>query len=54
MEYYKHLSQQERRRLYSWVQMGVVIADIAKKLRIYRSTIYRELKRNSVGKYYLP
>ena len=54
MAYYKHLSQQERKRLYSWVQMGLGIKDIAKKLRRHRSTIYRELKRNSVGKYYLP
>ena len=42
------LTALERERIAIWLQMGVPIAEIARRLGRHPSTIFRELKRNSV------
>jgi len=54
MKVYTHLSLKERRRIYVFKDMKLTPLEIAKRLGRHRSTIYRELKRNSEGNYYLP
>ena len=44
---YTHLSISDRRRFYTFIEMGLPISEIAKKLSKHRSTLYRELNRNS-------
>ena len=51
---YTHLSMFDRRRFYTFLEMGLTITEIAKRLAKHRSTVYRELKRNSSRKGYLP
>ena len=45
---YKHLSLEERYKLQIYYNEGVTISEIAKKLSRNKSTICRELSRNSV------
>ena len=51
---YTHLSSSDRRRFYTFLEMKLPIADIAKKLDKHRSTLYRELERNKETEGYLP
>jgi IS30 family transposase len=51
---YTHLSSLDRRRFYTFLEMKLSIANIAKKLDKHRSTLYRELKRNKEPEGYLP
>jgi IS30 family transposase len=51
---YTHLSMSDRRRFYTFLEMGLSISAIAKKLDKHRSTLYRELNRNSELEGYLP
>lgn len=51
---YTHLSMSDRRRLYTFLEMGLPIAEVAKRLSKHRSTLYRELNRNSEPEGYLP
>lgn len=51
---YTHLSISDRRRLHIFLEMGVSITEIAKKLDKHRSTLYRELARNREENTYLP
>jgi IS30 family transposase len=51
---YTHLSIVDRRRLYIFLEMGLSITEIAKRLSRNRSTIYRELERNQEEGVYLP
>lgn len=51
---YTHLTVTERRRLYIWVEMGIPLSTIAKRLNRHRSTLHRELKRNKTQNIYLP
>lgn len=51
---YTHLSSSDRRRFYTFLEMKLSIADIAKKLDKHRSTLYRELERNKESEGYLP
>src|SRR3989338_1278600 len=44
---YTHLSISDRRRFYTFIEMGLPISEIAKRLSKHRSTLYRELNRNS-------
>jgi IS30 family transposase len=46
MRHYKQLLSKERRQLRVFLDMGISIADIAKRLYRHRSTLYRELGRN--------
>ena len=47
MGQYTHLSITDRRRFSIFLKMGLSISEIAKRLPKDRSTLYRELKRNS-------
>ncbi len=51
---YTHLSISDRRRFYTLLEMKLPIAAIAKKLTKHRSTLYRELNRNSEPEGYFP
>jgi IS30 family transposase len=51
---YTHLSSSDRRRFYTFLEMKLSIADIAKRLGKHRSTFYRELERNKEPEGYLP
>lgn len=54
MSKYTHLSSSDRRRFYTFIEMELSIADIAKKLGKHRSTLYREFERNKEPEGYLP
>lgn len=54
MKKYQHLSSKERLKLYGAYQKGLTITQIANLLQRSKSTISRELKRNTKGKWYLP
>jgi len=43
---YTHLSISDRRRFHIFLEMGLSVTEIAKKLSRHRSTLYRELSRN--------
>ncbi len=51
---YTHLSMSDRRRFCTFLEMGLSISEIARKLSKHRSTLYRELDRNSEEEKYLP
>lgn len=51
---YTHLSMPDRRRFCIFLEMGFPLSEIAKKLSKHRSTLYRELNRNSEAGRYLP
>ena len=51
---YTHLSISDRRRFYTLLEMGLSITEIANRLSKHRSTLYRELNRNSEPDGYLP
>ena len=51
---YKHFCSEERLRLYSLLLEGLSIEEIANQLGFHRSTIYRELHRNSSKLGYRP
>jgi IS30 family transposase len=51
---YTHLSMADRRRFYVFLEMGLPMTKIAKRLSKSRSTLYRELKRNRGIEGYLP
>lgn len=51
---YTHLSITDRRRLYTFLEMGLSMTEIAKRLSRDRSTLYRELSRNKEPEGYLP
>lgn len=51
---YTQLSKKERFKLHTYLDMGKSIQGIASLLKRHRSTIYREIKRNSYNKRYLP
>lgn len=54
MENYTHLSVTDRRRFCVFLQMGLSITEIAKRLLKHRSTLYRELERNKEPEGYFP
>ena len=51
---YTQLSVTERRRLYIYLEMGLSMAEIAKKLSRHKSSLYRELNRNKEPEGYFP
>jgi len=51
---YTHLSISDRRRLYTFLDMGFSKSEIARRLSKHRSTIYREIKRNQTPAGYFP
>lgn len=51
---YTHLSITDRRRFYTFLEMGLSILEIAQKSGRHRSTLYRELNRNKEPEGYLP
>ena len=51
---YTQLCVTERRRLFVFLEMGLSIKEIAHKISRHRSTIYRELNRNTEVGRYLP
>lgn len=54
MGYYTQLSQKERRQIEAFLDMGLNVANIGKRLNRHRSTIYREITRNKSRSSYLP
>lgn len=44
---YKHLTMTDRLRIEKWLKMGMKPREVADKLRVHVSTIYRELKRGA-------
>lgn len=44
---YSHIDLDERRRIARWRAAGLSVEVIAEKLGRHRSTIFRELKRNT-------
>lgn len=42
---FKHLTNTDRKRIERWQRQGMKPREIADKLRVHISTIYRELKR---------
>ncbi len=54
MKKYQQLSLRERRRIHALLDTGISVSVIAQRLCRNRSTIYREVRRNSDGKFYLP
>ena len=54
MCYYNHLILSEREKLLFFLAKGYTLTRIANKLGRSTSTIFRELHRNTSGKYYLP
>ena len=51
---YTNLSVTDRRRLYIFLDIGLTITEIAKRLDRHRSTLYRELERNRMENDYIP
>ncbi|MBI2327827.1 helix-turn-helix domain-containing protein [Candidatus Curtissbacteria bacterium] len=52
---YKHLSLEERERLYALKSQGLSLRDIGKRLKRSDTTLGRELKRNAkYGTQYIP
>ena len=47
---YKHLTERDRYRLEGYLETGLTVKAIAKKLNSHISTIYREIKRGEVKK----
>jgi len=45
---YKHLSERDRYRLEGYLETGLCVKQIAKKLNSHISTVYREIKRGQV------
>ncbi len=43
---YTQLSMQERRRIEDWWRAKVPVAEMARALKHYKSTIFRDIKRN--------
>lgn len=54
MSDYTHLTLKERKKLFAYLQMNLPVTEIAKRMGRHRSTIYREINRNSENKYYTP
>ena len=51
---YKHFTRDQRVELYALLKAGISKIQIAKQLGLHRSTIWREIKRNSKEKRYDP
>ena len=51
---YTQLSKTERRRFYVFLEMGLSVSEIAKRLSRLRSTLYRERARSKEPEGYLP
>ena len=54
MKKYSRVSYETRCQISAYLQAQFRVVDIAKKLSLHKSTIYREIKRNSFRKRYLP
>lgn len=55
MKSYKHLSLEEREKLYAFRKLGLSLREIGKKLKRSQSSLTRELKRNApYGAEYIP
>lgn len=51
---YKQLTQEKRYGLKAYMQAGFSIPQISKELMVHKTTLYRELKRNTGGRGYRP
>jgi len=54
MRKYIQFTVTERRRLHVYLEMGLSVEEIAKKLVRHKSSLYRELKRNKEAEGYFP
>lgn len=54
MKKYNHLTETERLRTYTWRSVGISMAECARRLGRDKSTLSRELKRNTTEVGYLP
>ena len=54
MHKYKHLSLEEREKIYGFKEKGLSLRDIAGKVNRHPSTISRELRRPKYGRSYIP
>src|SRR4030042_3915344 len=51
---YKQLTPEKRYGLKAYIQAGFSIPQISKELMVHKTTLYRELKRNTGGRGYRP
>ena len=54
MSHYKHLTLIERECIMYYCSKGLTVTEIANILNRDKSTVSRELHRNSIGEEYLP
>lgn len=55
MSKYKHLSLEEREKLFAWKEKGLSLREIGRKLKRHHTTFSKELERNTkYGKKYVP
>src|SRR3990167_3517544 len=54
MKKYNHLAESERLKTYEWRSQGISIAECARRLGRNKSTLSRELRRNTTEVGYLP
>lgn len=52
MQKYRRVALKERLQIEAWLLAGLKISEIAKNLNFHKSTVYREIKRNKLGKKY--
>lgn len=51
---YRQLTQEQRYQIGAWLKMGMRKSDIAREIKVARSTLWREIKRNSTPHRYNP
>ncbi len=51
---HKQLAQEQRYQIYALKKAGVNNTEIADILQVHKSTVYREIKRNTGGRGYRP
>jgi|GEM_PF-4958483 len=49
MQKYRRVNQSDRCHLPAWLQGNIFICEISKRLGFHKSTIYREITRNSLA-----
>ncbi len=54
MRQYSRVTYEDRCHISAWMQDGISVSEVAQRLGFNKSTIYRELQRNSSTRGYLP
>lgn len=47
---YRRVNYEKRCQIQAWLETKISVAEIAERLNVHRSTVYREIKRNSQSK----